>query len=114
MPVADEYEWHADFLTQPNTGLTRLMPREAYEENYQASSLKPGLTERFPFPKLGETKPFPNLPLLYEGNEIKFIPEDFNLGLIADLGEIDFAELPSLDNNTSWMILKSVDFLGFF
>lgn len=98
VPVAQEYEWHTDFLAQPNTGLTRLMPREAYEENYTASSLKPELTERFPFPVLGETKPFPNLPLLYENDEIKFIPEDFNLGLITDLGETDFSELDILDN----------------
>ncbi len=98
VPVAQEYEWHAEFLAQPNTGLTRLMPREAYEENYQASSLKPDLIEQFPFPVLGETNPFPNLPLLYENDELKFIPEDFNLGLITDLGETDFSDLGTLEN----------------
>lgn len=93
LPVAAEYELHTEFLKQPNTGLSRLMPRAAYEENYAASSLKPNLTERFPFPTLNDTKPLPNLPLLYEKNQLTFIPEDFNLGLIADLGNLDFSEL---------------------
>lgn len=98
VPVADEYEWHAEFLAQPNTGISRLMPRAAYAEDDTASRLQLSLKEQFPFPNLGETKPLPNLPLLYENNEITFIPEDFNLGLIADLGAIDFSELDILDN----------------
>ncbi|AFY39517.1 hypothetical protein Lepto7376_3291 [[Leptolyngbya] sp. PCC 7376] len=100
VPVAKEYEWHTDFLAQPNTGLTRLLPREAYEENYTASSLKPELVEKFPFPKLGETAPFPNLPLLVEDNVLKFVPESFNLGLITDLGETDFGNIQDLDTAT--------------
>ncbi|OKH14149.1 hypothetical protein [[Limnothrix rosea] IAM M-220] len=97
VPVAQEYTWHADFLAQPNTGLTRLMPRAAYEENYQASSLKPELLEKFPFPTLGETAPFPNLPLLVEDDMLKFVPESFNIGLIVDLGATDFDNIQNLD-----------------
>lgn len=96
VPTAQERELYQDFLAQPHTGLSRLMPRAAYEETHTVSSLKPSLLEQFPFPSLGETKPLPNLPLLFTGNTLGFVPEGLNIGLIADLGEVADGDLPRL------------------
>ncbi len=96
VPTAQERELYQAFLAQPQTGLSRLMPRAAYEETHIISSLKPSLLEQFPFPELGETSPFPNLPLIFEDATLKFVPEGLNIGLIADLGEITARDLQKL------------------
>lgn len=97
IPVPKEYELYQAFLAQPNTGLTRLLPRDAYEEPHTTSRLKDSLREQFPFPVLSESAAAPNLPLIFEGETLRFIPEDLDLSLIADLGEVDVAAAQNLD-----------------
>ena len=94
-PVQQEREFHQDFLAGPNTGISRLLPRDAYEERETLSSLRIPLEEQFPFPSLTEDAR-PNLPLIYEEETLKFIPQDLDLALISDLGAVSFAEARDL------------------
>jgi len=97
VPAPQEYVLYQAFLAQPDTGLSRLLPREAYEEPYTTSRLKDSLQEQFPFPVLNDAAIAPNLPLIFEGETLRFIPEDLDLSLIADLGEVDIAAAQNLD-----------------
>ncbi|MGB2925675.1 MAG: hypothetical protein WBB82_10265 [Limnothrix sp.] len=101
MPTPQEYAQHQAFLSQPNTGISRLLPRDAYEEPNTTSRLKASLREQFPFPVLTDAAIAPNLPLIFEGESLRFIPESLDLSLIEDLGTVDFDAAKKLAQNHS-------------
>lgn len=106
-PTAQEYQTHQAFLAQTNTGLSRLLPKDAYAETATSSSLQPSLKESYPLPQLNQGNAFPNLPLVIQDNQLVFMPEAFNIGLIADLGEEDFAAVQQVDTNHPLLTYRS-------
>lgn len=87
-PEADYYQ---GFLAQPNTGIARLLPADAYQPdpNQLRNRLMPTVQERYPFSSLVPQRAdgLPRLALQVAGDRLQFAPVGLHYGFMADLGQ---------------------------
>ncbi|MCL1466975.1 hypothetical protein [Argonema galeatum] len=87
-----EVEPYNQFLTIPNTGITRILNAEFYRQNRDKlrNRLLPTTAERFSFPPL--FKPFdgftPRLEIQIADNNFQIVQPELNYGFLVDLGDI--------------------------
>ncbi len=95
-PEADYYQ---AFLSQPNTGIARLLPAEVYQPdlNQLRNRLMPTVQERYPFSSLVPQRAdgLPRLALQVVGDRLQFAPVGLHYGFIADLGQTPLDALDS-------------------
>lgn len=104
-----ELETYSKFLKIPNTGITKILPAQAYiappNTIQNRLALTPG--DRFPFAPLltpgqkTETNNFlPRLAMQIDNNQFQIVNKDLNYGFMIDLGAIDLdkLQLPKTEN----------------
>lgn len=106
-PLPQEYQQYQSFLAESNTGISRLLPQAAYMETATSNSLLPTIKEQYPLPQFNAPKPFPNLPLVIQNEQLVFMPEGFNLSLIQDLGEKEFNALSKINQDLPLLTYQS-------
>jgi len=88
------------FLSQPHTGITRLLRQESYylNPNQLRNRLEPTVAERFPFVPLGISPSglIPRLALEIADDHFKIVMPGLNYGFMVNLGEVS---LENLDTN---------------
>lgn len=97
-----ELETYSKFLKLPNTGITKILPAQAYiappNTIQNRLALTPG--DRFPFaPLLSQgqqtEKPnfLPRLAMQIDNNQLQIVNNNLNYGFMIDLGEINLEKL---------------------
>ncbi|MBD2740087.1 hypothetical protein [Coleofasciculus sp. FACHB-1120] len=108
---------YTEFLSQPNTGIARVLPSAAYRQqlNPLGNRLSPSVAERFPFPALlrgigggsdEETTPSsvqiapgdeftPRFAVRMEGSNFEIAQQGLDYGFMMDLGEVPLENLDS-------------------
>lgn len=92
-----EPQIYAKFLELPQTGLFRVLPELAYGRmlNTLQNRLQPSVSERYPFPVIGQSKEgFKSiLPLQMVDDNFQLVQSGLNYGFIVDVGDIPLEEL---------------------
>ncbi|MBK1988865.1 hypothetical protein A0J48_015185 [Sphaerospermopsis aphanizomenoides BCCUSP55] len=92
-----EKQTYAQFLTLPNTGIFRVLPDLVYrhQPNTLQNRLLPSVSERYPFPTVGEVKGnfIPSLALKMIGDNFHLVHAGANYGFMIDLGDIPLEKL---------------------
>ena len=87
-----ESQPYTSFLSQPNTGITRLLPIEAYRTASSAieNRLAPTVAEQLPFATLMSRSDglSPRLAIRIEGDNFQIVQTDLDYGFMTDLGEV--------------------------
>jgi len=105
---------YAKFLSQPNTGIARVLPAQSYrpDPNQLRNRLQPTVAEQFPFVSLGQSRSglTPRFMLqIEEGNfQIPFPGVDY--GFMLNLGEVSLENLKSTLQNVSTLSEKQREF----
>lgn len=106
---------YTEFLSQPNTGIARVLPSEAYRQqlNPLGNRLSPSVAERFPFPallrgvgggsdeestpssvRIGPGDEFtPRFAVRMEGSNFEIAQQGLDYGFMVDLGEVPLENL---------------------
>ncbi|MFW6359689.1 MAG: hypothetical protein ACOC0N_10830 [Chroococcales cyanobacterium] len=88
---------YADFLAQPNTGITRILPSEVYQPDLTKlrNRLEPTISERFPYSPLPEPENnfIPRLTLQVQDDILTIPMESLNYGFMVELGDIPLNEV---------------------
>ncbi len=98
-----ESQPYTSFLSQPNTGITRLLPSEVYRtaSNALENRLAPTVAEQLPFATLMRRSDglSPRLAIQVEGGNFQIVPTDLDYGFMTDLGEVAIETLvpPSVE-----------------
>ncbi len=101
--IPTEPQAYAEFLTQPNTGIARVLPAELYrvDPNQLRNRLQPTVAERFPFVPLEQsTSGFtPRFTLEIENGNFQIPLPGLNYGFMVNLGKVPLEKLnPALKN----------------
>ncbi len=100
-----ERQTYSKFLALPQTGIFRVLPYSVYHRplNTLQNRLSKTVTERYPFPSLGEKDGFTsNLALTQVGDNFQILPSGVDYSLMANLGNIPIEKLdPTLKNVTT-------------
>ncbi|BAY27119.1 hypothetical protein NIES2100_69400 [Calothrix sp. NIES-2100] len=94
-----EPQTYATFLKLPRTGIFRVLPGLAYQRplNTQQNRLAAGVSERYPFPLLGDTQGgfTPSLALQIVGDRFELGHQGVDYSFMVDLGDIPLTKLDS-------------------
>ncbi len=100
-----EAQTYARLLDEPNTGIFRVLPHSAYYRplNKIENRLQKGVSERYPFPTLGEVQEgfTPTLALQMVDDKFQILPSGIDYSFMVDVGDVP---LEKLDGN-----LQAVD-----
>ncbi|WP_413175209.1 hypothetical protein [Anabaena azotica] len=92
-----ETQIYAPFLALSNTGIFRVLPDSAYrhQPNTLQNRLLPKVSERYPFPVVGEVKGdfTPSLALKMMGDNFQLSHQGIDYGFMIDVGEIPLEKL---------------------
>jgi len=92
-----EPQIYAKFLTSPNTGIFRVLPHTAYNRplNTLQNRLQPSVSDRYPFPSLGEAKGgfTPSLALVMVGDNFGLKQQGLNYNFMVNVGDIPLEKL---------------------
>jgi hypothetical protein len=96
---------YANFLAQPNTGIARVLPAEAYRFDpiQLRNRLQPTVAERFPFVPLGKSISglTPRFAIKITDAKFQISLSGLNYGFMANLGEVSLEDLDGTLNNVS-------------
>ena len=98
-----ESQLYTSFLSQPHTGITRLLSIEAYRTASRTleNRLAPTVAEQLPFAILMQRSNglSPRLAIQIEGDSFQIVQTDLDYGFMTDLGEvaIETLVLPSVE-----------------
>jgi hypothetical protein len=94
---SQEKQTYAQFLKLPNTGIFRVLPNSAYRNppNIPQNRLQASVSERYPFPSVGEVKGYfnPSLALQMIGDNFQLIHQGIDYGFIIDVGDLPLEKL---------------------
>ncbi|MBD2293829.1 hypothetical protein H6G06_10060 [Anabaena sphaerica FACHB-251] len=94
---SQEKQIYAQFLHLPNTGIFRVLPDSAYrrQPNTLQNRLQPSVSERYPFPSVGDVKGnfIPSLALKMIDDNFQLVPQGINYGFIINIGDIPLEKL---------------------
>ena len=93
-----ESQPYTPFLSQPNTGISRLLPSEAYRAVETIDNrLAPAAPDRLPLAVLMQRSEglSPRLAIQIEGNSFQMVQTDLNYGFMTDLGDVALETLLS-------------------
>jgi hypothetical protein len=94
-----EPQIYAQFLALPNTGIFRVLQSSAYQRplNTLANRLLPQVSERYPFPSLGDAQDGfnPSLALQMRGERFQLVDPGLDYSFMIDVGNIPLEELDS-------------------
>jgi len=94
-----EPQIYATFLKMPHIGIFRVLPDLAYQRslNTLQNRLAPSLSERYPFPSLGNGKGgfTPSLALVMVGDRFGLGHKGVDYSFMVDLGDIPLTKLDS-------------------
>ncbi len=94
-----EAQPYTSFLSQPNTGIARLLPIEAYRTASSAieNRLAPTIAEQLPFAILMQRSKglSPRLAIQIEGDDFQIAQANLDYGFMTDLGEVALETLVS-------------------
>jgi hypothetical protein len=94
---SQEKQIYAQFLQLPNTGIFRVLPDSAYRRplNTLQNRLQSSVSDRYPFPSVGEVKGHfsPSLALKMIGDNFQLVPEGINYGFMVDVGNVPLEKL---------------------
>ena len=98
-----EPQVYAEFLSQPNTGIARVLPARSYrpDPNQLRNRLQPTVAERFPFVPLRKSRSglTPRFTLQIEEGNFQIPLSGVDYGFMVNLGEISLEDLkPTLQN----------------
>jgi hypothetical protein len=92
-----EPQTYAKFLELSNTGIFRVLPDSAYrrQPNTLQNRLQPSVSQRYPFPSLGETQGgfTPSLALQMVGDNFQLVQPGIDYGFIVDVGDVPLEQL---------------------
>jgi hypothetical protein len=92
-----EPQTYAKFLTSPNTGIFRVLPHTAYNRplNTLQNRLQPSVSDRYPFPSLGEAKGgfTPSLALVMVGDNFQLKQQGLDYNFMVNVGDIPLEKL---------------------
>jgi hypothetical protein len=96
---------YANFLAQPNTGIARVLPAEAYRFDpiQLRNRLQPTVAERFPFVPLGKSISglTPRFAIKITEGNFQISLSGLNYGFMANLGEVSLEDLDATLKNIS-------------
>ncbi|MGM3307248.1 hypothetical protein ACSQ6I_14965 [Anabaena sp. WFMT] len=94
---SQERQTYAQFLKLPNTGIFRVLPDSAYRRplNLLQNRLQASVSERYPFPSVGEVQGDfdPSLALKMMGDNFQLVHQGIDYGFIIDVGDVPLAKL---------------------
>ncbi|AFY33287.1 hypothetical protein [Calothrix sp. PCC 7507] len=94
---SQEPQIHAKFLELPNTGIFRVLPYLTYYRppNTLRNRLQTQVSDRYPFPSLGETQGgfTPSLALQLVGDRFAIKPQGADYSFMVDLGDVPLEKL---------------------
>jgi hypothetical protein len=100
-----EPQIYAKFLTSPNTGIFRVLPHTAYNRplNTLQNRLQPSVSDRYPFPSLGEAKGgfTPSLALVTVGDNFGLKQQRLDYNFMVNVGDIPLEKLDARLKNIS-------------
>ncbi|QLE55209.1 hypothetical protein [Nostoc sp. TCL26-01] len=106
-----EPQTYAKFLRLPHTGIFRALPTLAYQRplNTLWNRLQPSVSERYPFPALGNTQGGfnPSLALQVVGDRFKLQDQGVDYSFMVDVGDIP---LEKLDHQLKSVALPTREF----
>lgn len=93
-----EYQLYSQFITLPNTGVTRILNAEFYREDTKEirNRLLGSKAERFPFPPLLEEEESgfaPRLEIQIADDNFQIVQRELNYGFMEDLGDVPIENL---------------------
>lgn len=92
-----EPQTYAKYLELSNTGIFRVLPDSAYrrQPNTLQNRIQASVSERYPFPSLGETKGgfSPSLALQMVGDNFQLIHPGVDYGFMVDVGDVPLETL---------------------
>lgn len=101
---------YSKFLALPQTGIFRVLPYSVYHRplNTLQNRLSKTVTERYPFPSLGEKDGFtPNLALSRVGDNFQILPSGIDYSLMANLGDIPIEKLDATLKTVTTEVAKA-------
>ncbi len=108
-PLPKESEIYAEFLAQPNTGMTVLLSKEVYQ-TYDTENRLISLTQLYPYTAL-ETNTnglTPRLTININQDKFEIVQPGLDYGIIADLGDISLEKIDArktiLGSNFEYLI----------
>ncbi|MBW4645038.1 MAG: hypothetical protein KME23_18960 [Goleter apudmare HA4340-LM2] len=108
---SQEPQTYAKFLTLPKTGIFRVLPVIAYRRppNTLRNRLQATVSERYPFPSLGETQGgfTPSLALHLVGDRFSLQHQGVDYSFMVDLGDVP---LEKLDHKLQAVVLPRREF----
>ncbi|TVP60483.1 MAG: hypothetical protein EA343_17385 [Nodularia sp. (in: Bacteria)] len=94
-----EAQIYANFLELPRTGIFRVLQSSAYQRplNTLWNRLQPNVSERYPFPSLGDAKDGfnPSLALQMIGERFQLADQGVNYSFMVDVGDLPLDRLDS-------------------
>lgn len=92
-----ETQTYAKFLELPNTGIFRVLPDSAYRRqlNTLQNRLQASVSDRYPFPSLGEAKGefTPSLALQTVGDNFQLVHRGVDYSFMVDVGDVPLEKL---------------------
>ncbi|AFZ27105.1 hypothetical protein Cylst_5059 [Cylindrospermum stagnale PCC 7417] len=92
-----EPQTYAKLLELSNTGIFRVLPDSAYRRqlNTLQNRLQASVSQRYPFPSLGENKEgfSPSLALQMDGDNFHLVHQGVDYGFMVDVGDIPLEKL---------------------
>lgn len=92
-----EPQTYAKFLASPNTGIFRVLPHTAYNRplNTLQNRLQPSVSDRYPFPSLGEAKGgfTLSLALVMVGDNFQLKQQGLDYNFMVNVGDIPLEKL---------------------
>ncbi len=98
-----ESQPYRPFLSQPNTGIARLLPSEAYRQsNPIENRLAPRAADQLPLAVLMQRSEglSPRLAIQIEGGSFQMVQTDLNYGFMTDLGDVALETLPPFEKES--------------
>jgi hypothetical protein len=92
----NEAKMYAQFLTQPQTGIFRVLPAQIVQQgNGLKNRLQTGIRQRYPFPSLGKTHNgfTPNLALEIVDEQFAMLNQGVDYNLMVNLGDIALGDV---------------------
>lgn len=110
-----ESQRYAKFLSQPNTGIARVLPAQSYRSNpnQRRNRLQPTVAERFPFVPLKRRTSglTPRLAIQIEDGNFKIPVTGLNYGFMVNLGEVSLENLTASLQNIPTLSQQQREFL---
>ncbi|MDB9377096.1 hypothetical protein PN460_04385, partial [Nodularia sphaerocarpa CS-585A2] len=92
-----EPQIYAKFLELPRTGIFRVLQSSAFQRplNILWNRLQPNVSERYPFPSLGDAKDGfnPSLALQMIGDRFQLVDQDVDYSFMVDVGDVPLEQL---------------------